>query len=338
MRPLHELDDDAARLLSLILDESSDDNAGVDAAAFRAKHYDRIDAIGALESMGYVRKADDRYFVGLTALTQLDSPTSKQIMADAERLFSVLRTHYSKSQRTPLFIDSLSAAAKVSDHSTRVALSYMVEAPCWGGYTTSFFGKEVPNITPAESILGFKSFADAVRRLREWQAVRVHERPMSPRSTLAIESLLSQSSFPRPRDLFQKPDWVSQIPDTPRALLEEIYAALNTDLRALPAMGIRAVIDVVCVELVGDKGSFESRLDRIREFGQISQPDREHLAAAFDTGSASAHRGHIPNAEDLRTLVDTVERLLHGHYVLPAATQKMKMNTPLRPAKRTHKP
>ena len=148
----------------------------------------------------------------------------------------------------------------------------------------------------------------------------LHTRPATPDSPMQVNSGVQR----------QKPDWFGQLPDAPRELLAEIYSALTLDLRALPAMGVRAVIDIVCVGLVGDSGSFERKLDRLREGGHISDTECSILSVAIDAGSASAHRGYVPSRDDLASLLDIVEHMLRAQYVLPAAAKKMKVNTPPR--------
>jgi hypothetical protein len=129
----------------------------------------------------------------------------------------------------------------------------------------------------------------------------------------------------------QRPDWFFRLPEAPLGLLAEIYGALAIDLRALPAMGVRAIIDLVCVELIGDVGSFDKKVASLRDEGHITATEQTILAAAIDAGSAAAHRGHIPTRDDLTTLIDIAERVVYGHYILPGAARKLEANTPTRP-------
>lgn len=331
---MHELNSDEKELLGLLLNETPRSDAGVDCLAFRAENFEQIQLIDRLESEGYVRKDQDRYFVSLTALAQLDNEVSGRILQNAERLFGELIHHYKATQREAIQVDALAERAGVDMLAAREALSYMVEGTWWGGRSTSFFSHPDPHIQPSETILRFERFGDVINQLRSWQTARIRDR----RSALA--SALLQYSNPlteleRHTSNFQRqrPDWFDQLPESPRDLLAEIYTALTQDLRALPAMGARAVIDVVCVKLVGDSGSFERKLKLLREGGHISEVERSILAAAVDAGSASAHRGHVPSRGDLTTLLDIVEHLLQAQYILPNAVERMKSNTPSRPAR-----
>lgn len=180
-------------------------------------------------------------------------------------------------------------------------------------------------------ILRFASFLGVVEQLRSWQATRIRDRQHA-----LANALLGHRSEP-PRAVQrgtdgrrQKPDWFDQMPDSCRGLLSEVYAALSQDLRALASMGVRAVIDTVSVDMVGDLASFELKLSALKDKGHISETERSILAAAIDAGSASAHRGYVPTREDLGTLLDILEHLLRAHYILPRAAEKLKLSTPPR--------
>jgi Domain of unknown function (DUF4145) len=328
----HNLDPEEAALLRLLLNETPQDDAGVDSLAFRAQHFDKVDVINRLDAEGYIRKDQERYFVSLTALVQLETDRARRILDDAEKLFLELKAHYAKTQRESILVDALAERAHVESNAAREALSYMAEGSWWAGRSIKFFGAADPYIQPGEAILGFRSFAAVVEQLRNWQAGRIRDRRQSLGAPLRNFAELTRASLKSTDDIQrQKPDWFPELPEPPRELLGEIYAGLNMNLRALCAMGVRAVIDIVCVELVGDQGTFETKLRLIQGKGSISEAERLILSAAIDAGSASAHRGHVPSPEDITTLIDITERLLHGHYILPAAAQKVKSNTPRRP-------
>lgn len=131
----------------------------------------------------------------------------------------------------------------------------------------------------------------------------------------------------------QKPDWFSDLPESSRTILDETYSASSHGLKVLTAMGIRAAIDDLCLDLVGDVGGFKKKLETLRNKGFISELEESVLAAAIDVGSASAHRGHVPHESDITILFDIAEHMLKAQYVLPRAAERLKINTPDRPKK-----
>lgn len=334
---MNELTDIEKSLLAHLLESTPANDSGVDSLAFRAQHFGSINLIDQLEAEGYIRKDQERYFVSLTGLVQLEVERSIRILDDAEKLFHQLKIHYSRTQREGLKIDDLARRAGVDDQGTREALNYMVEGTWWGGRSGSFFSVPDAHIQPSESILRFESFSAVVQQLRSWQAARIRDRQLA--LAAALRAHVDKSAQPPATSNTQRerPDWFTKLPDGLRDLLDETYSAMTLDLRALPAMGARALIDVVAVELVGDTGSFEKKLMLLQDGGHITATSKSILSAAIDVGSASAHRGYVPSRDDLGTLLDIIEHLLQAHYVLPRAAEKMRANTPSRPSSKKPK-
>jgi hypothetical protein len=129
------------------------------------------------------------------------------------------------------------------------------------------------------------------------------------------------------------PVWRLQLPREIRELLEEVYTALHNDSRTLALMGLRTVLDALMLQQVGDKGSFENKLDALGYNGIISLQQSEVLRAALDAGSAAAHRGFKPERDHLNAVIDIVENLLQAVYHLRPLAEELKRATPPRPAK-----
>lgn len=137
--------------------------------------------------------------------------------------------------------------------------------------------------------------------------------------------------FP-PRVSRREPAWIkrNKVPLEYRALLNEVYTALHADSRRLAAMGARALIDTFINRCIGDKGTFAEKLAKLVEENFIREAQRQIIDAAIDAGSAAAHRGHCPNANDLNTVIDIVENLIHNE-LLAKQEQPLRANTPARP-------
>jgi hypothetical protein len=336
-RSLDQLDGKKAELLRLLLVATPQDGSGVDSLDFRAQHFDQIVDIEWLESVGYIRTDQDRYFVSLTGLVQLDDPRALRIMTGAEQLYARLKQHYRSSPREPLAIDALAKEVGLGSIAAREALAYMVEGGWWARRPNNLAGPDA-YIQPAEAILRFSAFSDIVAQLRVWQADRMADRQHALAD--AVEEYAKHNRDRKdhaPTVLRQRPDWFGRLPEVPLTLLAEVYGALAINLRALPAMGVRAIIDLVCVQLIGDVGSFERKLTALHDEGHITSTEQTILAAAIDAGNAAAHRGHIPTRDDLTTLIDIAERVLHGYYILPGAARKLEANTPARPKKKARR-
>jgi hypothetical protein len=130
------------------------------------------------------------------------------------------------------------------------------------------------------------------------------------------------------------PTWRFHIPRQLRSVMDEVYRSLDADNRRLPMMGARTLVDMLMNEKVGDSGTFDEKLKQLEDRGFVSSHNREVLSAALDAGSAVAHRGHAPTADEMNAVMDIVENLLNAVYVLPGMAENLRKSTPPRPRKK----
>ena len=127
------------------------------------------------------------------------------------------------------------------------------------------------------------------------------------------------------------PAWTDRIPDEVKVLLREIYASKALGSRALPAMGIRAAIDLVSVKIIGkDLGAFPVKLKRLLDDQHLTRTQHEALSAVVDAGSAAAHRGFVPDADSLESMLDALNHLLQSVYSLKQSANELREKTPPR--------
>ena len=136
----------------------------------------------------------------------------------------------------------------------------------------------------------------------------------------------------------QRPNWLHRIQKSERdlgELLEELYAALDNDLRVLAAVAVRTVFDRASALLQVDPAmGFDEKLKSLQTAGKISRDEERILRVLVDAGSAAAHQGWRPKADELNTMVEVVESFLHRSFVLGDGITKLKASVPPRP-KRT---
>jgi hypothetical protein len=115
-------------------------------------------------------------------------------------------------------------------------------------------------------------------------------------------------------------------------LLNEVYIATYNDARSLASMGLRAVIEAVMIDKVGDNKTFAKNLEKFHAQGYVSRIQKESLLAALELGHASIHRGYEPSDDQLDTAIDIVEGLVHQLYLLPDDAEAAKKKIPKRKA------
>jgi hypothetical protein len=124
--------------------------------------------------------------------------------------------------------------------------------------------------------------------LSEWDEIDEH--PVTGQRMLVRG--IGTSYWPSPVKR-TRPAWLSNIEAADRqlhALLEELYVALDSDLRVLAAIGARTAFDRAS-ELLGVEPAlrFEEKLFKLGADGKISINEEETLQVLVDAGSAAAH-------------------------------------------------
>ncbi|WP_447733569.1 DUF4145 domain-containing protein [Pseudomonas shirazensis] len=114
-----------------------------------------------------------------------------------------------------------------------------------------------------------------------------------------------------------------------QSLLSEIYTALHADSRRLAMMGARALVDMYMNDAVGDIGGFDRKLAQLVTAGLLGDQDKKILIAALEAGHAAAHRGYLPEADQVSHVMDIVENLLQKH-TLTSSAEALNRHTPSR--------
>ena len=127
------------------------------------------------------------------------------------------------------------------------------------------------------------------------------------------------------------PPWFEDLPDpTLRDISQEIYKSLQTESLYLATFGSRTLMDRLIVLTVGDKGNFHKGLVALVDKGKISQHERDTLEPVLEAGHAAAHRGWAPTQVQIKTILDTVEGLIHRLLVLPKLAEELEEAVPSR--------
>lgn len=121
-------------------------------------------------------------------------------------------------------------------------------------------------------------------------------------------------------------------------LICEIYVALQNDSTRLAVMGVRALIEHVMIDKVGDIGTFKENLNEFEKKGFISKLQKEILEPVLDAGHATIHRSYNPSVSDVGSLIDITENIIESLYVNERRAQRLKGKIPPRPPKEKKQP
>ncbi len=326
---MNHLNKEALLLLAQLLEAGEAGDGTVLAARFRADHSDHFDLLDQLVRYQYIQNDRERYRVGVTALPQLDVPTAKQLLEQAERLWAGLRNHFRLNLHAQTTVEDLAKACDMTPGTARHTLRYMLDVPWYGGCNGGG-DQPIESIAASETVLKHTTFLSVIEEVLSWNLIGP---PCGDAPSQATVSL--SGPHPEPERLAPAlPEWLTKLPDTAQVLMREVHLAMGAELYALSAMGIRAVVDVISVDLLGvDAGPFNVKLDGLAKVGHLSPSQHTALNAVVDAGNAAAHRGFVPTRDAAQAMLDAVEVVLKTAYVLPGAAQSLLAMTPRRPPK-----
>lgn len=151
------------------------------------------------------------------------------------------------------------------------------------------------------------------------------------------EGTIKYNDYYPPMVTRKKPDWImmglpiklglGEFGD----LLDEVYSALGVKAFRVAAMGIRALVERMMIDKVGDKGTFEKNIDAFFGGGFVAPFQQDMFRnTLIEAGHAAMHRDWQPSAEDLTTLLDIVEALMKAIYVDSAKAEEVGKRLPRR--------
>jgi hypothetical protein len=119
-------------------------------------------------------------------------------------------------------------------------------------------------------------------------------------------------------------DGYEEFPARTRRIYQETLKALNQNAFVLAAIGLRAIIESVCVEQSTPGKNLEQRIGELSKSGVLSQKQADFLHAHRFIGNAAAHEMIAPKAVELIAALDIAETLLKTIYILPDVAAQLK--------------
>jgi len=117
---------------------------------------------------------------------------------------------------------------------------------------------------------------------------------------------------------------IYSLPEKIRTLYKETHAAMSTKHRILSGMGIRALIEAVCLEEKADGKNLEKRIDDLVTKGVLTKRNAEVLHKTRFLGNRAAHEIYAAKDTELEVAFDVVENLLETVYVIPDKAEWLK--------------
>ena len=130
------------------------------------------------------------------------------------------------------------------------------------------------------------------------------------------------------------PEWLNEffgLPTDIRDFLKEIYIAFQNANYTLCALGVRALLERMMIERVGDQGTLGKNVTKFIEDGYIASAFADDFRKkVIEAGNAAMHRGYTPDASDIGALLDIVEGVVATTFIHPNRISKLAKRIPSR--------
>lgn len=107
----------------------------------------------------------------------------------------------------------------------------------------------------------------------------------------------------------------------------ETLKALSSGMPLLAAIGLRALIESICLEQKTKSRTLAKGIDELAANGLLSQKQAEFLHNHRFMGNVAAHEIEAPKPEHLIAALEIAETLLKTIYILPEIAEQIKPKT-----------
>jgi hypothetical protein len=104
---------------------------------------------------------------------------------------------------------------------------------------------------------------------------------------------------------------------------EETFSAFTNNLRILTGIGIRTLIEAICIERKATGRNLLEKIHNLVSMGILSKDNSEVLHSIRVFGNEVVHEIDIPSEDLLSITMDIVENLLQSTYILPHLKEKL---------------
>lgn len=116
---------------------------------------------------------------------------------------------------------------------------------------------------------------------------------------------------------------IYSLPDKVRLIYKETHAALCTKLKILAGVGIRALIEAVCLEEAAKGRTLEKKIDDLVLKDVLTKRSAAVLHRTRLLGNQAAHEIKIATDDELDVAFDIVENLLETVYIIPKKVERL---------------
>ena len=138
------------------------------------------------------------------------------------------------------------------------------------------------------------------------------------------EVLYHWQTYPRSKGERSPIDDFESLPQKIRVIYQEVVDAINAQLNILAAIGLRAVIEAICVDREVKGKNLEQLIDGLAKNGDLSQNQADILHGHRFMGNAAAHEIQAANPVELVAALEISETVLRTIYIIPELSKKIR--------------
>ncbi len=107
-------------------------------------------------------------------------------------------------------------------------------------------------------------------------------------------------------------------------MYRETYIALAAELKLLVGIGIRALVEAVCLEEQSTRGDLKMKIDDLVVKNVLTKGNADILHKTRFLGNSAAHEIEPPSDAEIDVAFDIVENLLETVYIVPTKAELLK--------------
>jgi iron only hydrogenase large subunit-like protein len=113
------------------------------------------------------------------------------------------------------------------------------------------------------------------------------------------------------------------LPEKVRVIYKETHEAISSKLNILAGVGIRALIEAVCLEENAKGSNLMKKIDYLVANGVLTSKNAEILHKTRFLGNKSAHEVEAAKDSELAVAFDIMENLLQTLYIIPKKAKNL---------------
>lgn len=133
-----------------------------------------------------------------------------------------------------------------------------------------------------------------------------------------------ESLYPERKSGRTSIDEIYSLPAKTRKIYNETLKALNSNLLILSTIGLRGLIESICLDQKVPGRNLEQKIKALAKNGLLSEKQAEILHTHRFLGNEAAHQIEAPKPSELTAAFDIAEILLKTIYVIPELNESIK--------------